>query len=678
VSRLTPGARLRYHSVHSGGRPITGAQTTSQGSGSQRLGRYEIVRELGKGAMGIVYLVRDPVIGRLVALKTIRFGMSADAEEEREFQERFVREAQAAGILNHPSIVTVHDLGQDSVNQVSFIAMEYVEGSNLRELIIGHEVPPWHELAELIAQVAEALDFAHLKGIVHRDVKPANIILCAGTRAKITDFGIAKIASSSANLTTTGQFLGTPNYMAPEQVKGQPVDGRTDLFSLGVVLYESLTGKKPFAGDSLTSISYKIVHEAFIAPRRVDPKIPQGFEPILSKCLAKEPALRYQRGRDIAVDLRKLAETLRPDKNAIAAQQAASHAAARADMAVTEVDVDLLRTVEAEMPEGSFEPLESSGEGEASPDQTSRKNRRAAQPAPPPAKPSRPPVWPKVVAFFRTPIPAAAMFGIAGSLLALLAAALLVLFLNIEKVAPFDPSLDRQLEARRARKAAADRLYSNGEFDAALVKYREILATTPGSPWALRRVKDIEKVQRSDARQRQRVEAALRRYEAAKAAFDLGDYDQARTLFEEVFRLDPSNENDPGRYVRLSGERLMIQQMARIKGPVPPEGKAGIFLRFNSPTNDGYVVVLVDGKQILRENLFEAGTGMAQRQVPRNIVSYRSVDPAASNVVVEIVIPGWKFRQSRSLAITTIAGAVYRVGVTLDRNTRELDVNVSE
>jgi len=630
--------------------------------------------------MGIVYLARDPVIGRLVALKTIRFGMSSDAEEEREFQERFVREAQAAGILNHPSIVTVHDLGQDSVNQVSFIAMEYVEGANLRELIMGHDVPPWHEIAELVAQVAEALDFAHLKGIVHRDVKPANIILCAGTRAKITDFGIAKIASSSANLTTTGQFLGTPNYMAPEQVKGQPVDGRTDLFSLGVVLYESLTGKKPFAGDSLTSISYKIVHEPFMAPRRVDPKIPQGFEPILSKCLAKEPALRYQRGRDIAADLRKLAETLRPDKNAIAAQQAANLLAARGDMAVTEVDVDLLRTVEAPMPEGTFGSLEDSGEGEVPPDETSKKIRRVApsvQPAPS-ATQRLATGWLKVVAFLRTPVPALAMFGIAGSLLVLLAVALLLLFLRIEKVPPYDAGLDRQLESRRARKAEADRLYSRGEFDAALAKYRQILEATPGSPWASPRLKDIERAQRSDARQRQRVEAGQRRFDVAKASFDQGDYDQARTLFEEVFRLDPSNENDPGRYVRLSGERLMIQQIARIKGPVPPDGKAGILLRFNSPTNDGYVVVLVDGKQILKENLFEAGTGMAQRQVPRNIVAYRSVDPAASNVVVEIVIPGWKFRESRPIAVTTIAGAVYRVGVTLDRNTRKLDVNVSE
>jgi serine/threonine-protein kinase len=625
--------------------------------------------------MGIVYLARDPVIGRLVALKTIRFGMSADAEEEREFQERFVREAQAAGILNHPSIVTVHDLGQDSANQVSFIAMEYVEGVNLRELIIRHEVPPWHELAELLAQVAEALDFAHLKGIVHRDVKPANIIVCTGVRAKITDFGIAKIASNSANLTTTGQFLGTPNYMAPEQVKGQPVDGRTDLFSLGVLLYESLTGKKPFAGDSLTSISYKIVHEAFVAPRRVDPKIPHGFEPILSKCLAKEPALRYQRGRDIATDLRRLAETLRPEK------QPPSQPARVDDMAVTAVEGDFLRTIEAQLPDDLAESVQAPSEGSGSNEETSRKGRLPRIPSPPP-EPVREPEWRKVVAsavrLARTRVPALLMFGVAGSLLVALAAVAIVLFLRIEEAPPHDAMLDRQLEARRARKAEAESLYTKGQIDEALTKYREILKTTPGAPWAVRRVKEIERVQQSDARQRQFVELAQKRFEAAKAVFDQGDYERARTLFEEVFRLDPSNPNDPGRYVRLSGERLMIQQMARVRGPVPPEGKAGILLRLNSPTNDGYVVALVNGKQVLKENLFEAGTGMAQAKVQRNVSAYRSLEPAESKIVIEIVIPSWKFRESRSLDVTTVAGTVYRVGVTLDRNTRKLDVAVSE
>ena len=216
-----------------------------------RFGRYEVMRELGKGAMGIVYLGRDPVIGRMVALKTIR-AIGEDDAEKREFGERFLREAQAAGILSHPNIVTVHDVGEDATTGTAFIAMEFVEGKNLKQLVQERTVFGFHRVAEIIGQAAEALDYAHRKGIVHRDVKPANIIITTEGTVKITDFGIAKIEKS--NLTGTGQFLGTPNYMSPEQVTGDSVDGRTDLFSLGVVLYELLTRKKPFTADNLTSI----------------------------------------------------------------------------------------------------------------------------------------------------------------------------------------------------------------------------------------------------------------------------------------------------------------------------------------------------------------------------------------------------------------------------------------
>ncbi len=259
-----------------------------------------MIRELGKGAMGVVYLGRDPVIGRLVALKTIR-AVSEDDVEQKEFQERFLREAQAAGILSHPNIVTVHDVGEDSATSTSFIAMEYVEGKNLKQLVTEKTTFGFERIAEIIGQVAEALDYAHRRGIVHRDVKPANIIITPEGQVKITDFGIAKIEKS--NLTTTGQFLGTPNYMSPEQVTGDAVDGRSDLFSLGVVLYELLTRKKPFTAENLTSISYKIVHERFVPPETYDAGIPTEFAGVLDKALAKDPAERFQRGNDFALAL---------------------------------------------------------------------------------------------------------------------------------------------------------------------------------------------------------------------------------------------------------------------------------------------------------------------------------------------------------------------------------------
>ena len=277
---------------------LSGARVT-------KLGRYEVLSELGKGAMGIVYLAKDPVIGRLVAIKTIRTpSLEEEDSEVREFKERFVREAQTAGILNHPNIVTIHDIGEDVETRTSFIAMEYIEGKNLKSILGEKAKFSYDQIADTIAQVAEALDYAHRKGIIHRDIKPANIIITTDGKVKITDFGIAKIATS--NLTSTGQFLGTPNYMSPEQVSGAPVDGRSDIFSLGVVLYELLTNRKPFLGDNLTAISYKIVHEDFTPPAELLAEVPSDFNAIVARAMAKDPWNRYQRGKDFALALHQL------------------------------------------------------------------------------------------------------------------------------------------------------------------------------------------------------------------------------------------------------------------------------------------------------------------------------------------------------------------------------------
>jgi tRNA A-37 threonylcarbamoyl transferase component Bud32 len=271
-----------------------------------KLGRYEIVDEIGKGAMGIVYLARDPLIGRLVALKTFRIGYSIKDQEMEQFRIRFMREAQSAGILTHPNIVTIHDVVEGSDEGLAFIAMEYVRGTNLKLMLQGEQPLTLRGVLDIIAQVGEALDYAHANRVIHRDVKPANILITAENRVKITDFGIARLDSS--NLTQEGQLLGTPNYMAPEQIQGKEVDSRADLFSLGVVLYEMLTRHKPFQGENLTVVSHRIVYDHFTPLREYARDLPPGVDRILGRALEKDPARRYQRAKEMVDALRQIVE----------------------------------------------------------------------------------------------------------------------------------------------------------------------------------------------------------------------------------------------------------------------------------------------------------------------------------------------------------------------------------
>lgn len=255
-----------------------------------RIGRYELVSELGRGAMGIVYRARDPRIGREVAVKTIKLGDHADANEIGELRQRLFREAQSAGCLSHPGVVTIYDV--DEQDGLAYITMELVEGRRLSDFgaeSLGDE-EKFALASELVERVGSALDYAHGRGIVHRDVKPSNIMV-TDDGIKIMDFGVARIASSQ--LTHTGMVVGTPNYMSPEQVRGDVVDGRSDQFSLGVVVYELLTGEKPFEGDGLATTFYNIVHTEPVAPRRLDPAILPAVEAVVLRALAKDPADRF-------------------------------------------------------------------------------------------------------------------------------------------------------------------------------------------------------------------------------------------------------------------------------------------------------------------------------------------------------------------------------------------------
>ena len=270
------------------------------------LGRYEIVAEVGRGAMGAVYKARDPKIDRLVAIKTVLLHQSVIHEQE-EFRRRFFLEAKAAGRLLHPGIVALFDVGEHPDTSDPYIVMEYIEGQTLRELIASNgKKLPVDDALRIAQQLAEALDYAHTQGVVHRDIKPANILITKEGQAKISDFGIAQL--DLTHMTLPGRVLGTPAYMSPEQLEGEQVDGRSDLFSLGAILYTSVTGYRPFQGNSATTVCYKVANRDPLAATALAPELPHELDAVIARALAKNPAERYQRGKDFADELRKLRE----------------------------------------------------------------------------------------------------------------------------------------------------------------------------------------------------------------------------------------------------------------------------------------------------------------------------------------------------------------------------------
>ena len=265
-------------------------------------GRYQIVKKLGAGAFGTVYKAKDTRLERMVAIKTIRLeGLAASQAGLKEMTDRFEREARTAAKLKHPGIVTIHDYGESQ--GLSYIAMEFIDGIGIDSVLTETGRMPVERAAALGAQVAEALDYAHSHGVVHRDIKPANIMIEAGDRVKVTDFGIAKPGDSAEHLTVTGSLLGTPSYMSPEQARGQKLDGRSDLFSVGCVLYEMVAGTKAFRGESITALLFKIITEEPPPLRDSDPKVPEEMLRVIAKALAKAPEARYQSGREMADDL---------------------------------------------------------------------------------------------------------------------------------------------------------------------------------------------------------------------------------------------------------------------------------------------------------------------------------------------------------------------------------------
>jgi serine/threonine protein kinase len=666
-----------------------------------KLGRYEIVRELGKGAMGIVYLAKDPLIGRLVALKTIRPSAHADDEDTREFQLRFQREAQAAGILNHPSIVTVHDIGQDEPSGMSFIAMEYVEGQNLKEVLAQGRPLSFEQAADICAQVADGLDFAHAKGIVHRDVKPANIILLEGNRAKITDFGIAKITSGVANLTTTGQFLGTPNYMAPEQIKGTPVDGRSDIFSLGICLYECLTHRKPFGGDSLTSISYKIVHEPFPPLHEINPTIPDGFSDVVMHCLEKDPARRYQRGKDLANALRAVIRGERPMR---------SNEPMFADVTVaTRSDHEKLPTMEMPFPEAehgttveSPQPLDtnpSPGQARQTVPSSAVKPVKPVKAAKTPSKP----IWKPLLTTRIHPI---IFIAIPCILLAILGVAMLVM--NSKKVKV--PAVDTRAEARVAKerklREEGNRLLHEGRVTDAYDRYDQLLKLAPRSPAINEIVRKLSQIRTRDEAGKQQLAVGQQNFEQGLALYNAKKFAESIPFFQQAFDINPSSDaatqylklaqqedervksdRAAARAARTSTQPRQTQTAAPIASttthpanpshPGPPPivaaGTASLTTIVNSTVNDGYIVVKAGFDEVARENLWSERR-FIHTHVPRQVNVTKEFPAKNADLDVWVVIPSLAISDHKTMRAQNFEPGVNRkLVVSIDPKSKRVD-----
>jgi serine/threonine-protein kinase len=275
---------------------------TEGGIEKPMLGRYQVEKELGKGAMGVVYLGSDPKISRTVAIKTMALAQEFEPDELADVKERFFREAETAGRLNHPNIVTMYDAGEE--HDLCYIAMEFLKGKDLVPYTKPGQLLPIPRVMDIVLKVADALDYAHQHNVVHRDIKPANIMYEVDTGVvKVTDFGIARITDSSR--TKTGMVLGTPSYMSPEQLSGKKVDGRSDLFSLGVMFYQLVTGQLPFVADSMAALMFKIANDSHAPATTLRPELPPCLSAIIDKMLIKDADQRYQRGAEIAADLRK-------------------------------------------------------------------------------------------------------------------------------------------------------------------------------------------------------------------------------------------------------------------------------------------------------------------------------------------------------------------------------------
>jgi predicted Ser/Thr protein kinase len=628
------------------------------------LGRYEVLEELGKGAMGVVYLARDPLIGRLVALKTFRASQAMHGSELVEYRTRFMREAQSAGILSHPHIVTIHDVvdGADG-SGVTFIAMEYVRGVNLKEILMRGEAMPLERVCDVVSQLGEALDYAHSKGVIHRDIKPANIIIDAQGKVKITDFGIARLETS--DLTHEGQLLGTPNYMAPERILGHKVDHRTDIFSLGVVLYEMLTRQKPFQGENLTMVSHRIVYEPFTPPRQYAPGLPPSVVAVLEQALEKQPERRFASAGALAVKLREAVTAASGSETTVAARPPlpppvlppAPVLPALDDGDATGEDGVELDTATRDV-SGAVSGVRSLAPTAASP---RGKAPAAALLLPPPGR--------------------LALLSAAGLAIVLLLAAAAFAWVRAQTPPPGGPdAADRGRARYRLLLQEARSELDAGRPEAALAALARAMPLAPGDPdlerMGLRIRSQLAAQRRSSAEQQAQLQALL---ESAQAALRAGDPGRAADLSRQVLALIPGEPNATALLANAQAatdaERRRRQQLAARPTAPPtslqtaPSRAAGIApaapaapaagnsaqpvtlrIDFFTELPEGVLTIYAGPKQILGEPFrFYRRTGVFRSQPEAGrIEASRQLPPGATTLRVYVALP------KRAPVVTTV------------------------
>jgi len=626
------------------------------------LGRYEILDEIGRGAMGIVYMAKDPLIGRLVALKTFRATEALQGQDLDMFRARFIREAQSAGILSHPNIVTIHDVVEESEEGVTFIAMEYVRGTNLKEVLRSESRLPIEEAAHVIAEVAEGLEYAHSRGVVHRDVKPANILLTEDRRVKLTDFGIARFGTS--NLTHDGQLLGTPNYMAPEQIRGEAADHRADVFSLGVVLYEMLTGEKPFQGDNVTVVTHRIAYEDFIPPDRHGPGLPKSIERVLERALAKDPDERFPSVAEMAKALAAAIQEARNQEQLNETQEILLEAAAEAALPASESgdgsgSASGSGSARAAPPARRASDASGGGLGRAL--AAVRRGARGLAELIVPDSLGRPPLLRLLVVVVAT---AALSAGIAWGVWSLVRPETS----GADRSAP-SPVHDQRVQAAPVLRQATDALEAGeGQVAVDLLRAAEKLAPDVESIGETRRriEQSMETAEQAEERAARLSEALTQAHEAA----DAGRWNEARTAAEAALAVDETSEEAQTLLADADQalERQARERSARRAAPAPAPaeeqpaedevaaatetpapaeaepaaaGRATLALSFYSAYPEGVLTVYLDDSQLIREpyRFFRRGRFLRLEGTPGKIENSYEIPSGAATVRVIVALP---------------------------------------